>query len=340
MIYAPVLIPTLNRYEHLKRLIESLQRNKWAEFTELYIGVDFPPSEEYRKGYKKTCSYLAEEVTGFKKVNIYYHKSNFGVSNNIGFLRNEISKSYDRYILSEDDNEFSMNFLEYIDKGLEKFQNDEKIIGICGHAYRVNWGMKDNSLIKIRYAHDSWGIGRWIEKDIKLFDELTFEYLENLLCDINRALNLYRISPLLFSCCVEAVVLRRGDMYDEYGVFQPIDLAKGIYMIDRGYFTINPVLSKVRNWGDDGSGMHGGNENIGKNQPWDETEEFDFDAVQIYDDSQEIQKKMRRYLDIIYESKYKPWAWFHTYKAKGKILSLWLIYLLLNKIGIRKRKRQ
>lgn len=339
MIYAPVLIPTLNRYEHLKRLIESLQRNKWAEFTELYIGVDFPPSEKYREGYKKVCSYLAEEITGFKKINIYYHKSNLGVSNNIGFLRNEISKSYDRYIAAEDDNEFSKNFLEYIDKGLEKFQNDEKIIGVCGHAFRVDWGMPQNSLIRMRYAHDAWGIGRWIEKDIKLFDELTLEYLGNLLCDVNRTLNLYRISPLLFYCCVETMVLRKGDMYDEYGIFQPVDLAKGIYMIDRGYFTINPVLSKVRNWGDDGSGIHGGNENIGKNQPWDEEEDFDFETVQIYDDSEEIREKMKRYLEITCESKYRLRAWLRPYRFKFKALGLWLIYWIYHK-PILKRKNK
>lgn len=47
MVYAPVCIPTLNRYEHLKELIESLQRNPWAQYTDLFIGLDFPPGEKY-----------------------------------------------------------------------------------------------------------------------------------------------------------------------------------------------------------------------------------------------------------------------------------------------------
>ncbi len=36
MVYAPIIIPTLNRYEHLKRCVKSLQQNGWAKYTELY----------------------------------------------------------------------------------------------------------------------------------------------------------------------------------------------------------------------------------------------------------------------------------------------------------------
>ena len=45
--YAPVLIPTLNRYEHLKQCLESLSKCSLAEHTEVYIALDFPPSEKY-----------------------------------------------------------------------------------------------------------------------------------------------------------------------------------------------------------------------------------------------------------------------------------------------------
>ena len=48
--YAPILIPTLNRYEHFKRCVESLAKCTHAEKTELVIGLDYPPSERYQKG--------------------------------------------------------------------------------------------------------------------------------------------------------------------------------------------------------------------------------------------------------------------------------------------------
>ncbi len=48
--YAPVLIPTLNRYEHFKRCLESLELCTGADKTDVYVGLDFPPSEKYHKG--------------------------------------------------------------------------------------------------------------------------------------------------------------------------------------------------------------------------------------------------------------------------------------------------
>ena len=46
-IYAPVVIPTLCRYEHLKRCIDSLSNCTGADRTELYIGLDFPAEESH-----------------------------------------------------------------------------------------------------------------------------------------------------------------------------------------------------------------------------------------------------------------------------------------------------
>lgn len=42
--YAPVIIPTLNRYVHLKRCVDSLAKCTHAPDTELIIGLDYPPT--------------------------------------------------------------------------------------------------------------------------------------------------------------------------------------------------------------------------------------------------------------------------------------------------------
>ena len=49
--YAPVRISTLCRSAHFIRLIESLKRNMWAKYTEVYVGLDYPPNEKYLKGW-------------------------------------------------------------------------------------------------------------------------------------------------------------------------------------------------------------------------------------------------------------------------------------------------
>ncbi len=295
MIYAPVIIPTLNRINHLKRLINSLRANSYAKYTELYISVDYPLKRGHYAGYEQICLFLRQGIEGFKSVNIFFQESNLGPVENTRFLKEKVLH-FDRYILTEDDNEFSPNFLEYIDKGLMYYQNEDDIIGICGHAYDFDWEIRKDKLLKIDCAYDGWGIGRWREKDRKIYEELTLTYLENILLDFRRALNLFKCNQYLFCRCVEAVIGKTGDMFDRDGQFHIIDTSLCIYMIDSGKKTINPVLSKVRNWGDDGTGVHYTNQNVGCMQEIDVDKGYSFPEDKNIISGKVVTKKMNRYL--------------------------------------------
>ena len=131
-IHYPVVIPTLNRYEHLKRCIGSLAKNTGAEETELIVGLDYPPSEKYQEGYAKIKEYLPS-VKGFKNVIILEADKNLGAVENSKKIRRYAQYlGYEAYIYTEDDNEFSPNFLEYINWALVTFKNDKSINSICG----------------------------------------------------------------------------------------------------------------------------------------------------------------------------------------------------------------
>lgn len=71
MVYAPVIIPTCNRIEHLKKCINSLASNEFAKFTEIYISVDFPPSEKYEKGYNEVINYLKGGIGGLLRKSLF-----------------------------------------------------------------------------------------------------------------------------------------------------------------------------------------------------------------------------------------------------------------------------
>ena len=53
MIYAPILIPTLCRSKHFIRCIESLKKNGWAMYTDVYVALDYPSKELTGKGIIK-----------------------------------------------------------------------------------------------------------------------------------------------------------------------------------------------------------------------------------------------------------------------------------------------
>lgn len=72
MIYAPIYIPTLCRYEHFKQCIESLAQCEGASETEVYVALDYPAKESHLEGYEKIKTYL--ETAGnmtFKKLHVH-----------------------------------------------------------------------------------------------------------------------------------------------------------------------------------------------------------------------------------------------------------------------------
>ena len=56
--YAPVVIPTLCRFEHFKRCVDSLSRCIHANQTELIIGLDYPHKESHVESHSKILDYL------------------------------------------------------------------------------------------------------------------------------------------------------------------------------------------------------------------------------------------------------------------------------------------
>ena len=142
--YAPVIIPTLNRYEHFKRCLESLEECTGAKMTNVYVALDFPPSEKYIEGWKKIDAYLVEkeQSNGFNKLFIIRREQNCGIGHdksNFSLLRSYVMSLYDRYIVTEDDNVFSPNFLDYINKGLELYKDDMRVLQVCAYNYQIEF---------------------------------------------------------------------------------------------------------------------------------------------------------------------------------------------------------
>ena len=165
MVYAPILIPTLCRDEHFIRCIESLKKNSWAEYTDVYVALDFPAKESHWDGYKKICTYLEGDFSEFSKFVVVKREENYGSFKNMISLREQILKKYDRYIRTDDDIEFSPNFLEYMDKCLEYYEDDENVIAVTGYSYPIEWNIAEGcNTMKSNFVCSTWGLGFWKKK--------------------------------------------------------------------------------------------------------------------------------------------------------------------------------
>lgn len=250
MIYAPVMIITCNRHEHLNRCIESLKRNSYAKDTELYISVDYPPADRYVEGWKKVCELLKKPIEGFKKVNIYIQEKNLGPVENAEFLYRKIFASCDRVIVSEDDNEFAPDFIEYMDKGLMLYENHPRVFGVGAYAFDYGFHPHGNNVIALT-DFNMWGCGLWREKEKLIEEQLSYMQWEKKARNPFIMYKLYRHRKRLFSRMLgELLQVEQKEQMDK------TDINRGIVLALNGWCTVHPILTKVRNWGWDGSGLN------------------------------------------------------------------------------------
>ena len=268
MIYAPVMILACSRDQHLQRCIESLQRNIYAKDTEVYISVDYPSGEQYMEGWRKVCELLDKPIEGFKKVHIYRQEQNLGFYNNATFLYKKVYERHDRVIFTEDDNEFSPNFIEYIDKGLMLYEKDPKVFGVCGYGYDYDFNPHDNNVIALANVN-MWGCGLWREKVKIMSDLLSYNLWKKEARNLFKMCKLYRNRKRLFSRMLG--ILLSGSKEDQ---IERVDVTRGVVLTLNDWYTVNPVVSKVRNWGWDGSGLH----IVGTKEKQDEYEKQEIDT--------------------------------------------------------------
>jgi len=281
--YAPILITTLCRFEHFKRCIDSLSRNASADKTNIYIALDYPFDDSHWDGYKKILEYLTNEFDSslFASMKIIKRKRNVGSFCNAIMGREELFEQYDKYIFTEDDNEFSENFIEYTNKCLDKYKEDQKIVAVCGFSPFMEKPNNFENNYFLSYRYDAWGVGIW--RDKRIVSTVTGEKIRQFIKkseNLNK-LKKYCIPKTFFYSTVIWKVIRDGDISHDQGMF--------ISNIINDTFSIYPTDSKSKNHGLDGSGMgkksninyKSKNRNLGK--IIDDTDSFEFIGNEITD---------------------------------------------------------
>lgn len=262
--YAPVFIPTLCRYEHFKRCVDSLSRCTGAEYTTLIIGLDYPLNESHWEGYRKIKDYILS-IQGFKKVIVLERPENYGALKNGEEAFKYIYKQYDKLILSEDDNEFSPNFLEYINKGLIIYKEDPRVIAICGYMSPHDHAIRKGRTF-LCTGYSAWGTGLWREKHLNIRKIFNIGGMGEILFSWKKSLYLFMISPKDLNSLLT--------MYTKKLIWGDVLIVSNNILNAQG--SIMPSLSKVRNWGNDGSGLHSKIDKNLSTQEIDENENFDY----------------------------------------------------------------
>lgn len=175
MNYAPIVVFGFNRPDALKNTISSLLRNKEAKDSDLFVYVDGPRIGKEGEGEKvEEVKEYVKSISGFKSLRYTFAEKNKGLADSIIGGVSEVINQYGKVIVLEDDLVLMPNFLNFMNQGLDFYENNQSAMSVCGYTCKVN-APKD-------YLHDayfftrssSWGWGtwkdRWEKVDWKLDD--------------------------------------------------------------------------------------------------------------------------------------------------------------------------
>lgn len=309
MIYAPVIIATLNRYEHFKRCVESLENNSWARYTEVYISVDYPPEKKYEEGRRAIIGFLKNREFNFKKVHLYIQEENLGVVENYQFLRDLAFERFDRVITFEDDLEVSPNYLEFMDKALEAGQDDDKVYCVTGYSGRINFPKKMTGTA-FKAVSYSYGFGTYRDKRNKMLEELSVQWIDEIANNSKKMLKIFSKSKVVFYYFLTKYIINHDEVFFcEDGTLRTMDIVVGIYMIMNDMQAILPRVSKVKNWGMDGTGQNSGvREDMRPQiQKFDIEQEFEFKLENNKRINRIIEKRWSRIYKVCGVSKWVIW---------------------------------
>lgn len=179
---APIALFVYKRLQHTQKVIESLLSNETAKDSILFIFSDSAKTEIDREHVKKVREYI-KNISGFKKLEIIYRDKNLGLAESIISGVTEVIETHGNVVVLEDDLVLSPYFLEYVNKGLEMYENVEEVISIHGYIYPLKKTLPETFFLK---GADCWGWATWkrgwylFEQNAqKLITEICERNLEN-----------------------------------------------------------------------------------------------------------------------------------------------------------------
>ena len=245
MEYAPVIISVYNRYNHLRACVESLAACRGADKTDLFIALDAPYRDEDIPANLEIFEY-AQKIDGFKSVTLFKRPHNIGARANCYGSIDSVLELYDRYIYSEDDNIFAVDCLEYMNTALEFYKKRKEIHAICGYNYPVIMPESYNEDVYVWQGFSAWGYGTWKERQYSINIEPPYDELKRFLNERRNRKALYRVANHYPSVLYEIIDTGKytGDSIVCY------------HMVKDSKYCVFPAVSRVRNTGHDGSGLH------------------------------------------------------------------------------------
>ena len=241
-LLAPIALFAYNRPTHMRRAVESLLANELAPTSDLYIFSDGPKSPAQEAAVADVRRYSGS-VSGFRSVTVVERATNLGLANSIIDGTTRLTKEFDRVIVVEDDLVVSPRFLEYMNRALEKYQDDDSAMQVSGYMFPIDIGAEADAFFMPFTT--SWGWATWerawqhFDPEMRGFDILVRDRPLRDRFNLDGAYDYF-----------DMLERQRRGRIDSWAIRWYLSV------FIRGGLTLYPARTLVRNTGFDGSGTH------------------------------------------------------------------------------------
>lgn len=157
MKYAPIALFVYNRPEHTRKVLSSIQLNKEAKESDLYVFIDGPRNTEDKRKIKEVRN-IIENNHSCRSIKIVQGHENRGCPAQMIDGITEVCNLHGRAIIIEDDDYISPFFLEYVNRGLDIYEHEDLAMSICGYMYPVGRLSMQSAFMR---GCGNWGWGTW-----------------------------------------------------------------------------------------------------------------------------------------------------------------------------------
>jgi hypothetical protein len=162
MSLAPIALFVYNRPKHTLKTLDALAQNDLASQSELFVFCDGPKNKANSKTLEaiKQVRALVKSEPWCKKVTVYESETNKGLADSIVEGVTQIVNQFGKIIVLEDDIVMAKGFLAYMNRALNLYEYEDKVMHIGSYLPYTN---SMSSLPETFFSRfmSCWGWGTW-----------------------------------------------------------------------------------------------------------------------------------------------------------------------------------
>jgi Glycosyl transferase family 2 len=244
---APIALFIYNRPDHTRRTLAALAANPLAIESDLIVFADGPKKPEHANNVERARA-VVRQAAGFRSVSLIEQGVNLGLAPSIIAGVTNVCESHGRAIVLEDDLVVSPGFLSYMNRALDRYANDDKVMQISGYMFPVARSEELPPTFFLKLS-STWGWATWQRA------WSAFESDAEILVDRMRNANHYEFDVNGSYPYMATLIEQQRGSLNVWGVrwYASMFLRRGL--------CLHPAQSLVNNIGMDGSGEHCGPSN-------------------------------------------------------------------------------